>query len=102
MRQRLSRVTRPTRTYKRKHERGRCVTVRCQRALLRQIDQWRREQKDTPSRAEAMRRLVERAIRGTKSGIIIVQSGPYSQNGKMHGDGNGHGRERGHGSGRLM
>lgn len=100
MRQRLSRVTRSTRSYKRKHERGRCVTVRCRRSLLRQIDQWRREQKDCPSRADAMRRLVERAIRGTKSGIIIVQSGPYSQNGKMHG--NGHEQERGQGRGRLM
>ncbi|MBM3544677.1 MAG: hypothetical protein FJX44_09270 [Alphaproteobacteria bacterium] len=100
MRQRLSLVTRPTRSYKRKHERGRYVTVRCRRALLRQIDQWRREQKDLPSRPEAMRRLVERAIKGTKSGIIIVHSGPYSQNGKMRGNGNGHGHERGHG--RLM
>jgi hypothetical protein len=62
--------------------------------LLQQIDEWRRRQKDFPSRSEAIQRLVALAIRGSKAGIIIVGSGPYRENGKMKGNGKTKGNGR--------
>jgi metal-responsive CopG/Arc/MetJ family transcriptional regulator len=35
--------------------------------FLERIDQWRRKQKDIPSRAESIRRLVERALQSENS-----------------------------------
>jgi len=36
-------------------------------AFLRRIDDWRRKQPDLPSRAEAIRRLVEQALKRDKT-----------------------------------
>jgi hypothetical protein len=38
--------------------------MRASDEFLRSIDRWRRKQKDQPSRAEAIRRLVEQALGG--------------------------------------
>jgi hypothetical protein len=35
---------------------------RCRKVLLRELDHWRREQEDLPSRPEAIRRLVQGAL----------------------------------------
>ena len=85
---RLAFVSPPPRKYKRRSETGRHVTVRCRRALLRQIDKWRREQADSPSRPEAIRRLVALAIRGGKEKEgLRVSDFPFRGNGKMRGNG---------------
>jgi metal-responsive CopG/Arc/MetJ family transcriptional regulator len=36
--------------------------MRVQASFLKRLDSWRREQDDLPSRAEAIRRLVEQAL----------------------------------------
>jgi len=41
---------------------GTPVTVRVDDDQLRRIDGWRKEQEDLPSRPEAIRRLVEKAL----------------------------------------
>lgn len=38
------------------------LQMRVSLAFLKRIDDWRREQPELPSRAEAIRRLVERAL----------------------------------------
>ena len=48
---------------------GELIGVRCQAELLATIDEWRRKQPDLPNRPEAMRRLIEQALKMT-----IVQS----------------------------
>ncbi|TPW32743.1 hypothetical protein FJU11_00515 [Pararhizobium mangrovi] len=40
------------------------VTVRVHSDMLARIDDWRREQTDLPGRPEAIRRLVEAALKG--------------------------------------
>jgi metal-responsive CopG/Arc/MetJ family transcriptional regulator len=45
---------------------GEQVVVRLQPDLLTKIDKWRRNQYDLPSRAEAMRRLVDQALESKK------------------------------------
>jgi hypothetical protein len=45
---------------------GEQVVVRLQPDLLSKIDKWRRNQLDLPSRAEAMRRLADRALEPKK------------------------------------
>lgn len=45
---------------------GEQVVVRLQPVLLSKIDEWRRNQQDLPSRAEAMRRLVDQALESKK------------------------------------
>jgi hypothetical protein len=42
---------------------GELIGVRCQAQLVAAIDEWRREQPDLPNRPEAMRRLIERALK---------------------------------------
>jgi hypothetical protein len=42
--------------------RGKTVGVRCHNSLLESIDEWRRSEPDRPTRARAIRRLVERAL----------------------------------------
>jgi hypothetical protein len=42
--------------------RGKTVVVRCHNSLLESIDEWRRSEPDRPTRARAIRRLVERAL----------------------------------------
>ena len=42
--------------------RGKTVGVRCHNGLLESIDEWRRSEPDRPTRARAIRRLVERAL----------------------------------------
>jgi metal-responsive CopG/Arc/MetJ family transcriptional regulator len=42
--------------------RGKTIGVRCHDELLDRIDDWRREKDDLPTRAEAIRRLVEQAL----------------------------------------
>ena len=37
--------------------------VRCRKVLLREIDDWRRKQDDLPTRPEAIRRLVQQALK---------------------------------------
>jgi hypothetical protein len=49
---------------KRPPETGEPVLVRMQAKPLAALDEWRRKQDDLPSRAEAMRRLVEQALKG--------------------------------------
>jgi hypothetical protein len=39
------------------------VVVRLYQPMLGSIDRWRTAQEDTPTRAEAMRRLIERALK---------------------------------------
>lgn len=38
------------------------LQVRADEAFVQMIDDWRRQQQDIPSRAEAIRRLVRRAL----------------------------------------
>jgi len=38
------------------------VNVRMERGLLSQLDDWRREESDLPTRPEAVRRLLEKAL----------------------------------------
>jgi len=45
---------------------GEQVVVRLQPDLMSKIDKWRRNQLDLPSRAEAMRRLVDQALESKK------------------------------------
>jgi metal-responsive CopG/Arc/MetJ family transcriptional regulator len=45
---------------------GEQVVVRLQPDLLSKIDAWRRNEQDLPSRAEAMRRLVDQALASKK------------------------------------
>ena len=47
---------------KRAPQRGELVGTRFQPDLLKQIDDWRREQPDPPTRPEAIRRLVMKAL----------------------------------------
>jgi hypothetical protein len=42
---------------------GDLIGVRCQAELLAAIDEWRRKQPDLPNRPEAMRRLIEQALK---------------------------------------
>lgn len=42
------------------------VNVRMERPLLSALDAWRREQPDLPTRPEAVRRLVEKALGGDR------------------------------------
>jgi len=43
------------------NEKPSTLEMRLGGSFLKTVDQWRRKQKDLPSRAEAIRRLVERA-----------------------------------------
>lgn len=49
---------------KKKHpgQSGEMISTRVQPELLKQIDEWRRQQPDLPSRPEAMRRLAAKAL----------------------------------------
>jgi hypothetical protein len=47
---------------------GEMVSTRMQPAMLEQIDAWRREQPDLPSRPEALRRLASEALARKASG----------------------------------
>jgi hypothetical protein len=47
---------------KRAKQTGEMVATRVQPELLEQIDKWRREQPDLPTRPEAIRRLVLRGL----------------------------------------
>lgn len=40
--------------------------MRVSEELLDRVDEWRRQQADLPSRAEAMRRLIEESLKATK------------------------------------
>jgi len=42
---------------------GELIGVRCQAELVDAIDEWRRKQHDLPNRPEAMRRLIEQALK---------------------------------------
>jgi hypothetical protein len=44
---------------------GDLIGVRCQAELVAAIDEWRRKQPDLPNRPEAMRRLIEQALKLT-------------------------------------
>jgi hypothetical protein len=45
------------------------IPVMMPRSLVERIDAWRREQEDLPSRAEAIRRLVERGLSLSETGL---------------------------------
>jgi hypothetical protein len=47
---------------------GTQIGMRWQAATLEAIDEWRRQQPDLPSRSEAIRRLVEQALKGKRKG----------------------------------
>jgi hypothetical protein len=42
------------------------LQMRVSKAFLKSIDEWRRRQPDLPSRAEAIRKLVERGLKAKK------------------------------------
>jgi metal-responsive CopG/Arc/MetJ family transcriptional regulator len=42
------------------------IGVRMEASLIAEIDKWRRDQPDLPTRPEAIRQLVERALRGKR------------------------------------
>jgi len=44
---------------------GELIGVRCRAELVDAIDEWRRKQPDLPNRPEAMRRLIEQALKLT-------------------------------------
>jgi hypothetical protein len=44
------------------NEKPSALEMRLGRSFLKTVDEWRRKQKDLPSRAEAIRRLVERGL----------------------------------------
>jgi hypothetical protein len=46
--------------------RGTTVGVRCQDEMLAAVDDWRRKQPDLPTRATAIRRLAEIALKAKK------------------------------------
>jgi len=46
---------------------GELIGVRCQAELLAAIDEWRRKQSDLPNRPEAMRRLIEQALKAARA-----------------------------------
>jgi hypothetical protein len=46
---------------------GELIGIRCQPELVAEIDEWRRKQPDLPTRQEAMRRLIEQALKVTKA-----------------------------------
>jgi hypothetical protein len=48
-----------------KHDRA--FQIRASEEFMRRIDEWRRQQPDIPSRAEAVRQLVEKAIEADKA-----------------------------------
>ena len=43
------------------------LQIRASAEFVRQVDDWRRHQTDVPTRAEAVRRLVEKAIEADKA-----------------------------------
>jgi len=45
-------------------EKDRVFQMRVSAGWLKLVDDWRRKQPDLPSRAEAVRRLVERGLKG--------------------------------------
>jgi hypothetical protein len=47
-------------------ETGTPVLVRPQAEPVQQLDDWRRQEQDLPSRAEAIRRLVERELKAKR------------------------------------
>lgn len=47
--------------------------MRTSAAFLRRIDDWRRLQPDLPSRAEAMRRLIDQGLQGPRSLAAAVE-----------------------------
>jgi hypothetical protein len=49
---------------KRPKQTGLLVGTRLQPELLAQLDEWRRGQPDLPTRPEAIRRIIEQAVRG--------------------------------------
>jgi hypothetical protein len=51
-----------TKSKTRAPETGTPVLVRLQAGQLQQFDDWRREESDLPTRAEAMRRLLAKAL----------------------------------------
>lgn len=53
-----------------KREHDRVFQMRVSDAFLMMIDDWRRKQADLPARAEAVRRLVEKAIKTEGGGQI--------------------------------
>jgi Arc/MetJ-type ribon-helix-helix transcriptional regulator len=42
------------------------IQIRCDDAFVQMIDDWRRQQPELPSRAEAIRRLVQEAMERTR------------------------------------
>jgi hypothetical protein len=55
-----------TKSKKRPPETGTPVLVRLQADQLQQLDDWRREETDLPTRAEAVRRLLAKALGKSK------------------------------------
>jgi hypothetical protein len=48
--------------------------TRMHAALIERLDAWRRKQGDLPSRAEAIRRLVEQALTSAEAGPIAIEN----------------------------
>jgi Arc/MetJ-type ribon-helix-helix transcriptional regulator len=50
------------------------LDTRINAALIERLDAWRRKQGDMPSRAEAIRRLVEQALTSADAGPIAIEN----------------------------
>tara|TARA_Y100000782_G_C10171558_1_gene260026 strand:+ start:61 stop:225 length:165 start_codon:yes stop_codon:yes gene_type:complete len=50
-----------------KPEQMKNITIRADQVFSAKIDDWRRTQKDIPSRADAVRQLVERGLKAEQS-----------------------------------
>jgi hypothetical protein len=48
--------------------------TRMDAALIERLDAWRQKQNDMPSRAEAVRRLVEQALTSAEAGAVAIEN----------------------------
>ena len=66
-------------------EKASALEMRLGRSFLKTVDEWRRKQKDLPSRAVAIRRLVERALANRPRGRQQLSKGAKRKAAKMAG-----------------
>jgi hypothetical protein len=55
------------------------VEMRLDTSFLKTVDNWRRKQRDLPSRAEAIRRLAERGLAGSAASPPQLRKGSRAQ-----------------------
>jgi hypothetical protein len=66
-------------------EKASALEMRLGRSFLKTVDEWRRKQKDLPSRAVAIRRLVERALANRPRARQQLSKGAKRKAAKMAG-----------------